>query len=1160
MKRIIRLNTIKLVDFLDEYQDEIADSIIRDYPPVYTFNDREKYVDDIKKLKRKPFLCQMDAISALAKLFSTEASGILVGEMGTGKSLISIAIAYVCKFKNVLITMPPHLISKYEREVMITMPEGTAKCHHLKKFTDVDKAVASANDDLYHFFILGRERAKLSYQWRPAFNIKQKIIEIPVADNGNSHIVKRKVILVCCPRCGELIYDKEGIPLGPEDLTKKKTVCANCNEQMWQAKQDGPRRFAVAEYIKRKHKNFFDLLVLDECFPAGIKVKTKYGEKSIEDIKIGEYVLSLDEDGLVYKKVVRVFKKLVTGPLANIKYTDGNLLCTKNHNIYTNRGKIRAGQIQSADIIWRLEECNHEEVCKVWKNTKERECQILFKEMFFIGNNTVSKNDKMQEMWEKHGSLSRGKKKQEILFRRMSTFQKKKISIYKSMQRVWQGYFNNMLIKTKKTFLQSFLFGKMENAASRDETKNSNDGRAKAKNWRKAKDCSATKSGVEEKHIKENEAKQPYETTRNTEKGYRSDERDAFPCRKRRPREGTDRPTSIIGDNTWVADGGYNKDREQKNAILLQCGFGGRNLENCSGVRWDFTQNVKGDCAGPKKRRDFTETWMGCIEIQEQRNYRRHKEGNFRNRRVCPKEVIGVEEVKIAQVYVYNIEVEETHNYFADGVLVSNCHEYRGRSSAQGISAGNLASVCKRSLGLSGTIVGGYSSSIFHLLYRITKRFKDDYKHDGVNSWISDYGILEQITKKSADDYSDNSQSKGKKYVSAPREKPGISPVILPKYLLDKTVFIRLSDIAIDLPPLTEEIVDIEMSAEQEDAYNNLYDDLRIVLLAELQRGNKSLLAVYLQALLTYPDRCTVGEFVYKKTEGEEDLLIASAPALNGDVLYPKEQAIIDLIKSEMKEGRKVLVFCTHTNRRDVTARLQEKIQSFGIRSEILKANVAAEKREAWIKDHVNDLDCLITNPALVQTGLDLVEFPTVAYCQSGYSVYTLRQSSRRSWRIGQDKPVNIYYFVYRATMQEQALKLMALKMKASLIIEGELGEDGLATYNVGNDNLFYELARNIANNISIDGDLETIWKTAQKKKVDGSDLLIEKTDIVPSLNDIVVIPAIKIEEKHELSAWDKLYVAMMQEQEKKQDIMRERREKRERLRPADAHQQIGLF
>ncbi|MEL7893404.1 DEAD/DEAH box helicase, partial [Pseudomonas aeruginosa] len=40
-----------------------------------------------------------------------------------------------------------------------------------------------------------------------------------------------------------------------------------------------------------------------------------------------------------------------------------------------------------------------------------------------------------------------------------------------------------------------------------------------------------------------------------------------------------------------------------------------------------------------------------------------------------------------------------------------------------------------------------------------------------------------------------------------------------------------------------------------------------------------------------------------------------------------------------------------------------------------------------------------------VKTGLDLLDFPTIAFMQTGYKVYTLQQAARRSWRIGQKHP-----------------------------------------------------------------------------------------------------------------------------------------------------------
>ncbi len=63
-----------------------------------------------------------------------------------------------------------------------------------------------------------------------------------------------------------------------------------------------------------------------------------------------------------------------------------------------------------------------------------------------------------------------------------------------------------------------------------------------------------------------------------------------------------------------------------------------------------------------------------------------------------------------------------------------------------------------------------------------------------------------------------------------------------------------------------------------------------------------------------------------------------------------------------------------------------------------------------------------------------------------GFNLFTLRQASRRSWRINQTAPkVEVYLLYYKDTMQAKAMKLMASKLAVAGIIEGTLSEEGLA-------------------------------------------------------------------------------------------------------------------
>src|SRR5205807_7878842 len=93
-----------------------------------------------------------------------------------------------------------------------------------------------------------------------------------------------------------------------------------------------------------------------------------------------------------------------------------------------------------------------------------------------------------------------------------------------------------------------------------------------------------------------------------------------------------------------------------------------------------------------------------------------------------------------------------------------------------------------------------------------------------------------------------------------------------------------------------------------------------------------------------------------------------------------------------------------------------------GIRAAILRASVPTHRREAWYREQLRrGIDACICHPKIVETGLDLLDFPTILFHETGYSLHTLRQASRRSWRIGQHRPVEVKFFAYRGQCRKSA-------------------------------------------------------------------------------------------------------------------------------------------
>ena len=213
--------------------------------------------------------------------------------------------------------------------------------------------------------------------------------------------------------------------------------------------------------------------------------------------------------------------------------------------------------------------------------------------------------------------------------------------------------------------------------------------------------------------------------------------------------------------------------------------------------------------------------------------------------------------------------------------------------------------------------------------------------------------------------------------------------------------------------------------------------------------------------LLAWPDCCFRAEIV--KHPRSKDTLALVPTIFANDEVMPKEQALLDLCFTEKAKGRKVLAYSVYTGTRDTTSRLKRLLEQNGLKVAVLRASVDTARREDWILDQVDrGIDVLITNPELVKTGLDLLDFPTIAFLQTGYNVYTLQQAARRSWRIGQKHAVRVIFFGYAGSSQMTCLQLMAKKIAVAQSTSGDVPESGLDSLNQDGDSVEMALARQL--------------------------------------------------------------------------------------------------
>ena len=389
--------------------------------------------------------------------------------------------------------------------------------------------------------------------------------------------------------------------------------------------------------------------------------------------------------------------------------------------------------------------------------------------------------------------------------------------------------------------------------------------------------------------------------------------------------------------------------------------------------------------------------------------------------------------------------------------LIDEAHEYKNAGSAQGQAMAVLCNEAEKVLCLTGTLMGGYASDLFYLLFRAMPgvMVQMGYGANRHNSFAAaetrfmrQHGCLIDVFSYSGDQSESFQTARGKKTTLHVKKAPGFGPMGIAQFILPHTVFMRLTDLGEGiLPAYSEETRMVMMSGAMLQHYRVLKLRLTAALEAALARRDNRLTGVVINALLRWPDTCFRAEQVTHP--GERSIILAEAPSLcDDDTPTPKEQDILDVCRQEKQLGRRIIVYTTYTGRHDTSSRLRNLLQAAGVKAAVLRSTVNSDAREDWIADQVeHGIDVLITNPELVKTGLDLLAFPSIYFAQTGYNVYTVAQASRRSWRIGQKDAVKVYYACYEESAQVDCLELMAKKIKTALSTMGVMPETGLDVF-----------------------------------------------------------------------------------------------------------------
>ena len=137
-----------------------------------------------------------------------------------------------------------------------------------------------------------------------------------------------------------------------------------------------------------------------------------------------------------------------------------------------------------------------------------------------------------------------------------------------------------------------------------------------------------------------------------------------------------------------------------------------------------------------------------------------------------------------------------------DYAICDEVHQL-ANDTAQGNGLGTLAACADRTIILTGTLLGGYASDVYNLLFRVDagRMVAHGYEwgETGLRSFAETYGVLERVT---TIEPADNSCSKARVTKSIKR-RPGAAPALFSEFLMSLAAFVSLEDISRELPSYT---------------------------------------------------------------------------------------------------------------------------------------------------------------------------------------------------------------------------------------------------------------------------------------------------------------------------------------------------------------------
>jgi intein/homing endonuclease len=752
--------------------------------------------------------------------------------------------------------------------------------------------------------------------------------------------INKKRILVVCPATLKINWKREF-----EFFTKKSISIAegktfSDDSDIVIVNYDILKNFHDPKNPKEsKILNNFDLIIADECFTYETMIMTDIGE-----IKIGDIVENnLDVNILTYnhqtkkteyKKIFRWLKKN-KDTIYQIKLQNGVFIeCTGNHKFYTkNKGYVRADELTTNDRLYELSKG----INQTTNLEKKSNLFSILRNKLQIQNKSTGKKNKRIQIFQKLSKL----RKNNVIFYRKRNEQPKKLfnKMYESVKSEKSGN------KEKKGGIYEKF--RLEQNNEKRSQKQSKYGEAIfGKNEEKQ---SNVKSGIDRK----NEKKINWEN---------------ISLKRREWKDNTSTRTTIQFIRRGLDYGitYFNKRIYGKTKIftkLLQSRYWKSDFKIFNRNRWENSHNQKMEVFGQEENRSINFIGVEDITILERGSYDKSNGLPSKSTRV------------------YDLEIVDNHNYFVNGILVSNCHYVSNPQSQRTKIFNDFAKKSEYLWLLSGTPMTNRPMNYFNLLQLIESPV--------AQNWMA-YAIR---------------YCQGYQFKAGNRKIWNVSGASNLEELRDRTskqVLRRLKTEVLDLPEKIITPVYLRLKSK-------LYEGL-------------------------------MGEyFDWYRTKGEESksltIQFTKLMKVRQVIAEEKIEHTIELAQNIIDQEKKVIIF---TNFTDTLNRIADH---FGKQAVRLDGSSSKPQRQYAVDQfQENDkIKVFVGNVKAAGVGLTLTAAESVIINDLSFVPGDLSQAEDRAYRYGQKNNVLVYYPIFENTIEGSIYDIVNSKKS---VIETVMGDN----------------------------------------------------------------------------------------------------------------------